>query len=146
MSGALHPSRRIALLAATLAAAFALAYGAFFVFGPTGTMCSITARPGEPPSPQVCRSTTFLEIQRDSLFPALLFIGAWTLAPLVGWLGVRLALGGRPAALALTALALLVDCSGLPSLGGGFVYALVPAPLLLLALVAAARSRPRAMG
>jgi hypothetical protein len=124
---------RVARLASVLALAFALTYGAYFVFGPTYSYCTIEARPGEPPPPQRCGTASLLEVQRDSLFPALGFIAAWSLAPALAVAGTRMR---RWPGLALVAVALLVDASGIVSMGGGFWYALVAAPLLLVAFVA----------
>jgi hypothetical protein len=72
---------------------------------------------------------------------ALPYLAIWTLAPYVAALGTRVR--STPAAVAMVALALLTDLSSYISMGGGFVYALVCGPLLLIALVATATSRMR---
>ncbi len=129
---------RFARAASWLALAIALGYGLFFVFGPTYAYCTLgPVRPGETTPPQRCGSASFLEAQGDHLFPALAFIAAWSLAPILAVVGVRL---GRWAALVLIAFAFLVEASSIISLGGGFFYAILVAPLLLIALVARAVS------
>jgi hypothetical protein len=70
---------------------------------------------------------------------AIPFLTAWTLAPYVAVLGTRSRL--RPTAIVIVALALFVELSSYISMGGGFVYALVCGPLLLIALVATATRR-----
>lgn len=129
---------RVARVCSALAAVLAIVYGVFFVIGPTGMTCSTgIVRPGQPTAttdPASCHSTSLLESQRGHLFPApLLFIAVWSAAPLLAFFGVRL--GSRRAAIGAVALALLVELSGIVSLGGGFVYAIVVGPLLVLALV-----------
>jgi hypothetical protein len=70
---------------------------------------------------------------------ALPFLTVWTLAPYLAAFGARQRSKG--AATVIVALALLVDLSSYVSMGGGFVYALVCGPLLLVALIATATSR-----
>ena len=70
---------------------------------------------------------------------ALPFLAAWTIAPYLAVFGTRRR--SRAVAIALVALALAVELSSYISMGGGFVYALVCGPLLLVALVATANSR-----
>ena len=70
---------------------------------------------------------------------ALPFLTAWTLAPYLAVFGTRLR--SRPAAVGSVALALAIELSGYISMGGGFVYALVGGPLLLVTLLATATSR-----
>ena len=70
---------------------------------------------------------------------ALPFLGPWTLAPYLAVLGTRLR--SRPVAVAVVAIALVIDLSSYISMGGGFVYALVCGPLLLVALVATITAR-----
>jgi hypothetical protein len=72
-------------------------------------------------------------------FRALWFLGAWTLAPYLALVGTRLR--QTAPAIALVAIAFLVDLSSFISMGGGFVYAILCGPLLLLALIGTASSR-----
>ncbi|MFN2520552.1 MAG: hypothetical protein ABR525_05860 [Candidatus Limnocylindria bacterium] len=135
---------RVARVCSALAAALAIAYGLVFVFGPTGTRCeAAVARPGQPPpTPDRarCYHTSLIQVQGDHLFPALLFIGLWSAAPLAAFLGVWI--GGRRTAMTSVVVALIVELSGVVSLGGGFIYAMVVGPLLLLTLFSL-RRRPR---
>jgi hypothetical protein len=125
-------TRRARLFSASAVAA-ALAYAAFFLFGPTGMRCEATPiGPGAGAgTPGPCRSTTMLEVGLSA--QAVPFIALWTLAPLFSLAGVWS--GSRALAVVGTVVALLVELSSVISLGGGFVYALLVAPLLALTLV-----------
>ena len=70
---------------------------------------------------------------------ALPYLLAWTLAPYLALFGTRRL--SRSTATALVAVALVLELSSYISMGGGFIYALVCGPLLLVALVATASSR-----
>ena len=73
-------------------------------------------------------------LQPEHLFPApVVFIAAWSLAPALAVIGTRS--GSRAMALGLTALAFAIDAISITSLGGGLIYALFVAPLLLITLV-----------
>jgi hypothetical protein len=134
---------RLARVCSALAAALAIAYGLFFVFGPTGTACQVqvgAARPGQSPpgpDPASCYQTSLLQAQPGHLFPALLFIALWSAAPLLALVGVWL--GGRTTAMMAVVAALIVELTGIVSLGGGFIYAIVIGPLLVLTLFSLAR-------
>jgi hypothetical protein len=67
---------------------------------------------------------------------ALPFLALWTAAPLVAVAGTFMQ--SRGTAIAFIALAVVAEMSSYISMGGGFVYALVCGPLLLVALVATA--------
>ena len=108
-----------------------LALCVYFLFGPTGTQCTVTTAAAE----RTCRATTFFEMQGGHLFPALFFIAAWTLAPLLAVIGTSPPRRG----VGLVALATIIELSGIVSLGGGILWALVVTPLLLVALFAALR-------
>lgn len=131
---------RRARLFALLAVVAAFTYAAYFVFGQTGTLCEATTTfgPGGPISTAgPCRSTTNFEMGVSA--QAIPFLAAWTLAPLLSLGGIgtgsrRLAIGG-------TAVALLVELTSIISMGGGFIYALLVAPLLALTLVALLREQ-----
>ena len=138
-------ARRTATFIAVLACAAATAYLLFFLFGPTYTRCSITQiLPGQVASgPGECSSVSWVQMTFNDPGPkdlrALWFLGAWTLAPYVALVGTRIR--STMPAVALVAIALLVDLTSIISMGGGFVYAILCGPLLLLALVATATSR-----
>ena len=88
-------------------------------------------------------------LQPEHLFPApMIFVAAWSLAPALAVIGTRS--GSRGRALGLTALAFAIEATSIISLGGGLIYALFVAPLLLITLVLIATrqadSRTAALG
>jgi hypothetical protein len=79
-------------------------------------------------------------LQPQQLFPApMVFIVTWSLAPALAVIGTRS--GSRGMALGLTGLAFAIEAFSIISLGGGLIYALFVAPLLLLTLVRIATRR-----
>ena len=73
-------------------------------------------------------------IQPEHLFPApMVFVAAWSVAPALAVVGTRS--GSRGRALGLTGLAFATEAISITSLGGGLIYALFVAPLLLITLV-----------
>ena len=73
-------------------------------------------------------------LQPEQLFPApMVFVAAWSLAPALAVIGTRS--GNRGIALSLTGLAFAIEAISIISLGGGLIYALFVAPLLLITLV-----------
>jgi hypothetical protein len=79
-------------------------------------------------------------LQPQQLFPApMVFIAAWSLAPALAVIGTRSE--SRRMALGLTGIALAVEAFSIISLGGGLIYALFVAPLLLITLVRVATRR-----
>jgi hypothetical protein len=129
---------RIARAASALAFVVSMTIAVVFLFAPLGTACSSgLVAPGEPQPPVTCHTVGFFETQRDQLFPALLFIAAWTLAPLLAIAGTW-----RPRRnLGLVAIAALVELTGIVSFGGGFLWAISAGTLLLVALVTALAAR-----
>ena len=65
---------------------------------------------------------------------AVPFLALWTAAPLVAVAGTFMQ--SRSTAIAFVGLAVMAEMSSYISMGGGFVYALVCGPLLVVALVA----------
>ena len=135
---------RTARIASLLALAAGLILGWGLLFGPFFYGCTTTAvGPGEAPAPEVCRGSSLIEVQGTDLFPApLLWILMWSLAPALAVIGVWL--DTRPRVW-LIVLALLMELTGIISLGGGILFALVIEPLLLITLVASLRAN-RQMG
>lgn len=79
-------------------------------------------------------------LQPEQLFPApMVFVLAWSLAPALAVIGTRS--GTRAVALRLTGLAFAIEAISITSLGGGLIYALFVAPLLLITLVLIATRR-----
>lgn len=131
---------RIARIASTLALAVGIILGLGILFGPFYYGCSTSAvAPGQTPGPQVCSGASLIEIQgADHLFPApLLWIAAWALAPVLAVIGVW---ADRPR-IQLIVMAMLIELTGIVSLGGGFIFALAIEPLLLITFVSARRAR-----
>ena len=62
----------------------------------------------------------------------------WSLAPLLAVIGVWLSARPRTP---LIVLAMLMELTGIISLGGGFIFTLVIEPLLLVTLVASLRAK-----
>ena len=129
---------RVARFTPVLALLLGVTLGVWILFGPTYTSCSVTAAPGQPQTAEECHSENLIAAQGGDLFPApLLWIVAWSLAPALAVIGTRTA--SRTSALVLTGVAFGIDAMSIISMGGGFVYALGVAPLLLLTLVLIAR-------
>ena len=135
---------RIARLASVLSLAAGVILGWGLLFGPFFYGCTTSAvAPGEAQAPQICRGSSLIEVQGSDLFPApLLWIAMWSLAPALGVIGVRLS--ARPR-VSLIVLAVLMELTGIISLGGGILFALVIERLLLIPLVASLRAN-REMG
>ena len=94
---------------------------------------------GQAPGPQICRGSSLIEVQGNDIFPApLLWIALWSLAPALAVIGAWLSRSPR---VWLIGLAMLMDLTGIVSLGGGILFALVIEPLLLITLVASLRAR-----
>ena len=128
---------RAARFVPVLALILSVTLGVWILFGPTYTSCSMTAGPNQP-GVQECHSENLIAAQGGDLFPApLLWIAAWSLAPALSVIGTRT--GSRALALGLTGIAFAIDAMSIISMGGGFVFALGVAPLLLLTLVLIAR-------
>jgi len=131
---------RTARIASFLALVVGIALGVFILFGPTYYGCSTSAvAPGFTPGPQTCHSASLVEVQgADHLFPApLLWIMLWALAPALAVIGTWF--GSRRSATALISAAILGDMTAIISFGG-FLFAIVLVPLLLIALVATRRA------
>ena len=128
---------RAARFTLVLALLLGVTLGVWILFGPTYTSCSLTTIPGQSDAEE-CHSENLIAAQGGDLFPApLLWIAGWSLAPVLAVVGTRT--GSRTSALVLTGIASAVDATSIISMGGGFVFALGVAPLLLLTLVLIAR-------
>lgn len=81
-------------------------------------------------------------LTRDSvdllLFPSpILPLAIWSLAPAVAPFAVRARTRGSQRAPGLIAVAMCIEATSIVSLGGGFLFALFVAPILLLAFMTA---------
>src|SRR2546428_5988562 len=132
---------RIARVASVLALAAGVILGWAILCGPFFYGCTSTAvAPDQTPAPQVCRGSSLIEVQGSDLFPApLLWILMWSLAPLLAVIGVWLS--RRPRAW-LIALALLMELTGVISLGGGSSFGPSLQPLVRRPLFWSLRPRP----
>jgi hypothetical protein len=139
-------AHRIARLCCLMACAAALAYCVIFLFGPTYTTCSLptigTDQPSATLGPGTCRSANFFEVNgggpqgAQQLLRPLFFFTLWTIAPFIALLGVALRARGYLLGIGLVLVGFVVDATSIISMGGGFIFALLCGPLLLIALVA----------
>jgi len=130
-----------------------VAYAVAFLFGPTYTTCSSgTIGPDQPFatfSPGTCRSANFFEVNESGpegpsqAARALFFITLWTIAPFIALLGVALRARGHVFGVGLVLVGFAIDATSIISMGGGFVFALLCGPLLLVALIATLAVRVR---
>jgi len=127
----------IARIASLITAALGVATGAFLLFGPTYTRCSLGSigqtgigQPVQTLTPAHCDTMSL--VQSQSVWPMpLLAIALWSLAPLLAVLGVW---SGRPW---LVAVALIVEMSSIISFGvGPYFLPYVAVPLALTWLLA----------
>jgi hypothetical protein len=80
-------------------------------------------------------------LQPEHLFPApMIFVAAWSLAPALAVIGTLST--SRGMAVGLTGLAFAIELISITSLGGGLIYALFVAPLLMITLIRIASRRP----
>jgi hypothetical protein len=126
---------------ATSAAAFAAAIvvALWFLFGPAYTSCQITSIGPEAQgaTPPTCQSVGGLEANRAIPGPYP-FIAAWTLAPLVAFVGVRRWRVGLPGGRPLIAAGTVVAASCVISFGQAWPYLPLVLPLLLVTVVVTA--------
>jgi hypothetical protein len=129
-----------------MACAAAVVYAVAFLFGPTYTTCSSgTIGPDQPFAtfgPGSCRSANFFEVNASGpegigqASRALFSITLWTIAPFIALLGVALRASGHLFGVGLVLAGFAIDATSIISMGGGFVFALLCGPLLLIALIA----------
>ena len=148
-------AHRIARLCCLMACAAALAYCVIFLFGPTYTTCGLPTIGSDQPAatlgPGTCHSSTFFEVNgggpqgAQQLVRPLFFFTLWTIAPFIALLGVALRARGDLFGIGLVLVGFVIDATSVISMGGGFVFALLCGPLLLVALIATlAMRRPTA--
>ena len=139
----------IARIASLITAALGLATGAFVLFGPTYTRCSLGSigqsgigQPVQTLTPAHCDTMSL--VQAQSVWPMpLLALVLWSLAPLLAVLGVW---SGR---LWLVAIALVLELSSIISFGAGpyfLPYVAVPLALTWLLTRRAANATGRTRG
>ncbi|MGH2492546.1 MAG: hypothetical protein ACRDF9_13695 [Candidatus Limnocylindria bacterium] len=140
------PGRRLAERAAFVSAALGVAMGLLFLFAPIQGSCTTaatTTQPGVPATlgPTVCGHESLVE--RQAIWPLpFLAVAVWSVAPLVGYAGVRRKMAGQSNGTALIVLALLLEATVLMSFGAApFFASFVLLPLLITSAIALG-SRP----
>ena len=121
--------------AAFVAAVLGIAMGLLFLFAPIQGGCMTTATstvPGQiaTPGPTVCTNESL--VQRQPIWPLpFLAIAVWSVAPLIGYIGVRRRMAGQSGGSALIVLGLVLEATVLISFGAAPFFA----PFVLLPLV-----------
>lgn len=141
--------RRLAERAAFVTAALGVAMGVVFLLAPVQGFCRMEAsssQPGVPatPGPTICGTQSL--IQAQSVWPMpLLAIVAWSIAPLISYVGVRRKMAGQGGGMALILFALFLEATSLISFGAAWFfvpYVLLPL-LISTAIALASRPTPR---
>lgn len=141
--------RRFAELVSLAIAALGVAMGSMFLLAPVQGYCRMEAsspQPGVPatPGPMVCGTQSLIQAQPIWPMP-LLAIVAWSIAPLISYVGVRRMMAGENGGGALIGFALLLEATALISFGAAWFF--VPYVLLPLiistAIALASRPQPR---
>ena len=129
------PGRRDPERAAFIAAVLGVTMGLLFLFAPIQRGCMTTATstvPGQiaTPGPTVCSNESL--VQRQPVWPLpFLAVVVWSVAPLIGYVGVRRRMASQSGANALIILALALEATVLISFGAAPFFA----PFVLLPLV-----------
>jgi hypothetical protein len=129
-----------------MSAVLGVAMGVMFLFAPIQGYCRMeatSARPGVPatPGPTICGQQSLIEAQTVWPMP-FLAIAVWSLAPLIGYIGVRRRMAGQGGGNALIVLGLVLEATVLISFGAAPFFApFVLLPLLITTAIALA-SRP----
>jgi hypothetical protein len=133
--GEVVPGRRVPERAAFVAAVLGVTMGLLFLFAPIQRGCMTTATstvPGQiaTPGPTVCTNESL--VQRQPVWPLpFLAVVVWSVAPIVGYVGVRRRMASQSGATALIILALALEATVLISFGAAPFFA----PFVLLPLV-----------
>jgi hypothetical protein len=133
--GEVVPGRRVPERAAFVAAVLGVTMGLLFLFAPIQRGCMTTATstvPGQiaTPGPTVCSNESL--VQRQPVWPLpFLAVVVWSVAPLIGYVGVRRRMASQTGATALIILALALEATVLISFGAAPFFA----PFVLLPLV-----------
>ena len=129
------PGRRDPERAAFVTAVLGVTMGLLFLFAPIQRGCMTTATstvPGQvaAPGPTVCSNESL--VQRQPVWPLpFLAVVVWSVAPLIGYVGVRRRMASQSGANALIILALALEATVLISFGAAPFFA----PFVLLPLV-----------
>ena len=140
------PRRQVAERATFVSAVLGIAMGALFLFAPIQGYCMTTATATAPgatmtPGPTICGMQSLIEAQPVWPMP-LIAIVLWSIAPLLGYVGVRRRLAGQAGGTTLMAFALVLEATVLVSFGDAPFFApFVLLPLAITTAIALA-SRP----
>ena len=129
------PGRRLPERAAFVVAVLGITMGLLFLFAPIQGGCMTTATSTAPgqiatPGPTVCTNESL--VARQPIWPLpFLAVAVWSVAPLIGYVGVRRKLAGEGSGTSLVILALVLEATVLISFGAAPFFA----PFVLLPLV-----------
>ena len=129
-----------------MSAALGVAMGLLFLFAPIQGYCMTTATATAPgatmtPGPTICGRQSLIEAQPVWPMP-LIAIVVWSIAPLIGYLGVRRKLAALEGGTALIIFGLVLEATVLISFGAAPFFAqFVLLPLVITTAMALA-SRP----
>lgn len=123
-----------------MTAVLGLAMGLLFLFAPIQGYCqnTITGTLDVPatPGPTICGQTSLVAAQQVWPMPLIAII-VWSLAPLLGYVGVRHKMAGQGGGTALIVLALVLEATVLISFGAAPFFApFVLLPLLITTAIA----------
>ena len=129
------PGRRLAERAAFVTAVLGVAMGLLFLFAPIQGYCMTTAtnpQPGVPatPGPTICGQQSLFQAQPIWPMP-FLAVAVWSVAPLIGYVGVRRRFTGQSGGTALVLVGLVLEATVLISFGAAPFFA----PFVLLPLI-----------
>ena len=133
--GEVMVGRRVAQGAAFVSAALGISMGVLFLFAPIQGYCMTTVTSTTPdqiatPGPTVCGRQSLVEAQPIWPMPVLAVL-VWSIAPLIGYVGVRRRMAGAAGGTALIGLALVLEATVLISFGAAPYFA----PFVLLPLI-----------
>ncbi len=133
--GEVVPGRRLAERAAFVSAALGITMGLLFLFAPIQGYCMTTATstvPGQiaTPGPTICGRQSLFQAQPIWPMPFLAVV-VWSVAPLVGYVGVRRRMADQSGGTALIVLAMVLEGTVLISFGAAPFFA----PFVLLPLM-----------
>ncbi len=118
-----------------MTAVLGVSMGLLFLFAPIQGYCMTTAtsaQPGVPmtPGPTICGRQSLIQAQPVWPMP-FLAIAVWSIAPSIGYIGVRRRMASHRGGTALIAFALLLEATVLISFGAAPFFA----PFVLLPLI-----------
>ena len=133
--GEVVPGRRLPERAAFVAAVLGVTMGLLFLFAPIQGSCMTRATIAQPgvlttPGPTICTRESLVALQPVWPMP-FLAVAVWSVAPLIGYVGVRRRMASQSGGTALIIFALVLEATVLISFGAAPFFA----PFVLLPLV-----------